>query len=140
MHSSAGSPAHQCRPSLLEELEKIGKAVDDCRHLTHVRSLVNGWSGEALTLTAAARAIGVSHCHLARLFQQKAGTSFLRWLTLRRLRVAVQLMHERPATSLETGELGGRVGTLDLPTAGATVPIRPNLQIIGHNLQIFVQS
>lgn len=66
---------------------------------------MNGWSGEALMLTAAARAIGVSHSHLARLFQQKAGTSFLRWLTLRRLRVAVQLMHERPATSLETGEL-----------------------------------
>lgn len=110
MYASAESRAHQCKPAPLDELERIDKAFDHCRHLANVRAFVTGRSGgDAITLAAAARAIGISQSHLARLFQERVGTSFHRWLTLRRINAAVQLMHERPVTALQAADMAGFV-------------------------------
>lgn len=107
MHSSAESRALQCEPTPLNELERIEEAFDHCRHLANVRAFVSSRSGDGIALAATALAIGLSQSHLARLFHERVGTSFHRWLTLRRIRAAVQLMHERPITALQAADMAG---------------------------------
>lgn len=95
------------RALALDELERFDEALDHYRHLANVRAFVNGQPSAAITLATAAHAIGVSHSHLARLFQEKVGTSFHHWLTLRRIRTAMKLMHERPITAFQAAHLCG---------------------------------
>lgn len=91
--------------SLLDELERIEEALGHNRHLANVREFVTRQRSATVTLATTAHAIGISQSHLARLFQTKVGTSFHRWLTLRRVRSAIALMRERPITATQAAHL-----------------------------------
>lgn len=93
--------------STFDELQRIEEALGSYRHLANLRAFVDGQGDATVTLAGAAEAIGVSRCHLARLFQEKVGASFHQWLTLRRIYFAMKLMNERPITAMQTSHLVG---------------------------------
>lgn len=107
MPLSRGRRAAHREASPLDQLERIEEALGCYRHLANVRELVYGQPSATVTLATAAKAIGVSQCHLARLFQEKVGTSFHYWMTLRRSHTAMMLMRERPVTASEAARLSG---------------------------------
>jgi AraC-like DNA-binding protein len=99
--------SQRCEASPFHELAWIEEALSQHRHLSKVREFVHGQSRDPVTLAIAARAIGISQSHLARLFQKKLGTSFHHWLTLRRVCAALEVMRERPTTAFQAAHLSG---------------------------------
>lgn len=93
--------------SLLSQLARFDKALAYYRHLADIPAFVDRQAASRITLHMVARAVGLSQSQLSRIFQEKVGISFHRWLTLRRLHAAMELMRERQLSAAEAAYLSG---------------------------------
>lgn len=103
------SPTDSCRifASIVDQLERIESTLGHYRHLSNVRAYVDGRNSSPVSLATAAHAIGISQSQLSRLFQDKIGVSFRTWVTLRRVRVAMELMRDRQMPAYEAAYVSG---------------------------------
>ncbi len=82
-------------------------AFDYYRHLRRAKSFVEANIHEPLSLTDVAAELGVSPSRLSHLFRDKAGITFSRWLTEKRVQRAKDLIAREDVSMLALAEYSG---------------------------------